>query len=138
MNDVIEFFKRAKRCLRPFHAPGELLTVYFERVRVSDPKKWSFVQMLCQMVRDVIDATIANVSRLYLQHHNQLLFAKELLPFTREGAECAVFSLMTDIEESTPETNRWQELVFVRIFVPIPDLETGGCARNDSTIAPAI
>lgn len=131
MIDVLDFLKKAKRCLLPFHLPGEPILDFCVRARAADPKKWSFWQMACQMVRDSIVHLIRHINRLSESSNLWTQWARDYkvrlsIPFL-EG-------LIAYLNKSIPEVNRW----LFEFFVPIPDSEIGGCARSDSAIAPAI
>lgn len=123
MIDVLTYFKNARRCLRPFHFPGEPLVDFFVRAREGNPKKWSFWQMLCHQVKELLDRIVLGINRLSSQPHDLHIDWK---------TERAVQPPDINLEKSIPEVNRWRTLV--ETFIPVPDSEIGGCARSDSLI----
>ncbi|WP_293156059.1 MULTISPECIES: hypothetical protein [unclassified Microcoleus] len=125
--DVDKYFRESRRCLRPFHVSGEPLIDFLVRVREGNPKKWSFWQMLCHAVKESLVAIVLGINRLSSPPPG---------PRIEWEAEGTAQPSEIDLEKSIPEVNRWQTLV--ETFVPVPDSEIGGCARNDSLIAPAI
>jgi hypothetical protein len=129
MIDVLKFFRSAKRCLRAFHLPGEPLIDFCVRARKSNPKNWSFWQMLCHQVRDSIGARIALINKAHPSSRLNLMAERD-----KVRPDSFIFKSHPKLESSIPEVNRW----LPEIFKPLPDSETGGCARSDSLIAPAI
>lgn len=128
MIDVIEYFKRAKRCLIAFHVPGEPLVDFCVRARKSNPKNWSFWQMLCGLVRDSIGAAILSINKVHPSSRLNLMAERD-----RVRLDSFIFKSHPELESPVPEVNRW----LPKIFIPIPKSETGGCARSDSAV-PAI
>lgn len=129
MTDIVvdKFFRDSRRCLRPIRFPGEPLIDFFVRAREGNPKKWSFWQMLCHAVEESLDAIVLGINRLFPPPRN---------PPVEWGKKHKVHLPKTKLKKSIPEVNRWWALV--ETFVPVPDSEIGGCARNDSLIASAI
>ena len=128
MIDVLKYFRSAKKCLRAFHLPGEPLIDFCVRARKSNPKNWSFWQMLCHQVRDSIGARIALINKAHPSSRLNLMAERDKVQLNS-----FIPKRHPELEISVPEVNRW----LPEIFVPLPNAEIGGCARSDSTV-PAI
>ncbi|XZO02885.1 MAG: hypothetical protein ACM65L_03665 [Microcoleus sp.] len=124
---IYGFIERVKRCLKPFwnRGAGESLVEFGERSREWNPRKMKFWKYICCTVRGHMLAEIKH-----------LINKQEKTPKTRIELAKEPVIKDTDIQLPVRATDRAPPLF--PIFIPLPDAEIGGCARNDSLIAPAI
>lgn len=100
------------------------------RREMMSPNSWKYWQGICEVLKGQIQALLkAPLSTTYLEaevlvHRLIHIFVcgspNELVAPEREPAK-------TESARDPPKR-----------FIPIPDIETGGCARNDSLTAPVI
>jgi len=98
---------------------------------IMSPTKWKYWQSVCEIIKAQIVAllkTPIHTTSLEASVLGYLLIHLFTYANTEEIATCAKGEL------PKPEIIRGPP----KGFVPLPDVEIGGCARNDSLIAPAI
>ncbi|WP_228057570.1 hypothetical protein [Tychonema sp. LEGE 07203] len=98
---------------------------------MMSPTKWKYWQGICQVIKGQLLALLR--TPIHVAVLVALVWAHCLIHlFTY--AEAEEFAMPNEEELPKPETARAPP----KRFIPIPDAEIGGCARNDSLIAPAI
>ncbi|MEG3970971.1 hypothetical protein QUA00_25610 [Microcoleus sp. T2B6] len=124
---IYGFIKRVKRSLKPFWngGAGESLVEFGERSREWNPRKMRFWKYICCTVRGQMLAEI-----------RYLINKPEKTPETRLEFAKESVTVDTDIQLPIRATDRAPPSF--SIFIPLPDAEIGGCARNDSLIAPLV
>jgi hypothetical protein len=128
--DIVEFKKKLQAFVfRPREC--ESWEFVWERQRELTPLRTIFWRIL-----------IRTLSRFLVKVYSVPLAVSEHLALILSFcSDMAVKNEWTEIPEtpSKVELPRYEcDRAPPKIFVPLPDAETGGCARNDSVTAPAI
>ena len=129
--DIMTFAKRISRLLcRP--QEGDTIILFLRRCReMMSPTKWKYWQGICETIKAQIRALLK--TPIHTTHLEALVLGYLLIHlFTYANAEELAASAKGELPK--PEIIRGPP----KGFVPLPDAEIGGCARNDSLIAPAI
>ncbi|MEG5031323.1 hypothetical protein QUB36_29845 [Microcoleus sp. AT8-B1] len=123
----ISFVNRVKRSLKPFWngGAGESLMEFGERSREWHPRGMRLWKYICCTFRAQMFAEI-----------KYFINKPEKTPQTR--LELAKESVLVDTDIELPVRATDRAPPSFPIFIPLPDAEIGGCARNDSLIAPLV
>ena len=124
-----EYVRYIRRCLKPAWclATGQSLMDFGEKCREWKPRKMRFWRYICCTSRAHMLMQIKYVINKKDPPELQL----DLL------GELPLLDIEPEVKASViPEVNRAPPSF--QIFIPLPDSEIGGCARNDSLSALAI
>lgn len=109
---------------------GVKLVTFLRRYRELSPTKWKYWQSVCEMLRAQIRALLeAPINKAFLEAAVLVYKLIHFFAYANLGKDTATESEFPKAESSRDPPKG---------FVPLPDTEIGGCARNDSLIAPAI
>ncbi|MEG3978611.1 hypothetical protein QT970_28945 [Microcoleus sp. herbarium8] len=129
--DTITFARKVMSSLcHPL--PGETVISFLRRYRKwTSPARWDYWQLILCIVRAEIRVLLKTPFwATFLSRAISGLLLVHVFVYADTG------ELALPVKKKVPKTN------IVRgppkRFIPIPDIEIGGCARNDSLIAPAI
>lgn len=127
-----EYVRYIRRCLKPAWclATGQSLMDFGEKVREWNPRKMRFWRYICCTSRAHMLMQIKYVINKKEDGPELRLDLVGELPLLVINLEVEIkTSAIREADRAPPS---------FQIFIPLPDSEIGGCARNDSLTAPAV